>query len=215
LGGVGVAFAASGANLTNSGWVSGGRGGAGGAPGGGGGGSGGDGGAGVLFAARGATFTNSGRVTGGAGGWGGSFGSNGAGGAGVVGFGLAVINSGAIAGLGGDGVTRAVAIDFSGGVNSLTLGAGAKITGLVVAFSVADTLALGGTANSAFNVSSVGSSAQYQGFGVFKKTGSSAWTLTGVTSAKGQFRVRHRVRYAIVLFLAVGPLAPTKGWVKN
>ena len=95
-----------------------------------------------------------------------------------------MINSGLITGgLADDKTARADAIDFTGGVNSLTLEAGAKITGLVVAFSVADTLALGGTASGAFNVSSVGSSAQYQGFGVFKKTGSGTWTLTGVTSA--------------------------------
>jgi autotransporter-associated beta strand protein len=56
-------------------------------------------------------------------------------------------------------------------------------TGNVVAFSTADTLALGGSANASFNVSQIGSSAQYRGFGVFQKTGTSTWTLTGMTTA--------------------------------
>jgi len=106
----------------------------------------------------------------------GSAGSPGAGGAGIVGGGLTIINSGAIAGgLGGDGVTRANAITFTSGTNSLTLQAGSTITGNVVAFSAADTLALGGTSNASFDVSQVGSSAQYRGFGIFQKTGSSTW----------------------------------------
>ena len=53
----------------------------------------------------------------------------------------------------------------------------------MVAFSSADTLALGGSTNASFNVSQIGAAAQYQGFGVFLKTGSSTWTLTGSTTA--------------------------------
>ena len=120
---------------------------------------------------------------GGAGGIGGT-GSAGAGGVGVSGANLTIVNSGTISGgLSGDGVTQADAIVFTGGTNVLELQAGSTITGNVVAFSSADTLALGGSANASFNVSQIGPAAQYQGFGVFLKTGSSTWTLTGSTTA--------------------------------
>jgi uncharacterized protein with beta-barrel porin domain len=193
-GGYGVVVNGSGLTYTNAGAIAGGAGGAGGSSfedeyGAGGGG---DGGHGIFFIGPG-TLVNSGVIAGGNGGAGGvgffastqgPNGSNGAGGAGVVGAGLTIVNSGVIAGgLAGDGVTRANAITFTGGVNSLTLEAGSSITGNVVAFSSADTLALGGSANSSFDVSQIGAAAQYQGFGVFAKTGTSTWTLTGTTAA--------------------------------
>jgi hypothetical protein len=66
-------------------------------------------------------------------------------GSGIAGANLTIVDSGTIAGgISGDG-TQADAIDFIGGVNSLTLLAGYKIIGNVVAFSTADTLVLGGT----------------------------------------------------------------------
>jgi uncharacterized protein with beta-barrel porin domain len=188
-GGYGAIVSGSGAS-SNSSTIAGGNGGNGGngQSRGGTGGSGGDGGVGVQFTATGATFTNLGTVTGGNGGSGGSggdgSGSNGAGGVGIVGSGLAIINGGTITGgLSGDGVTRANAITFTGGVNSLTLQPGSSIAGNVVAFSAADTLALGGSGSASFDVSQIGSNAQYQGFGVFQKTGTSTWTLTGTTTA--------------------------------
>ena len=153
---------------------------------------------GVDFTASGETFPNSDTVAGGAGGGGaggvsslggasgqdGTGGASGAGGAGIVGAGVTVINSGEIiGGLSGDGVTLADAIDFTGAVNSLTLLAGSTITGNVVAFSAADTFDLGGSTNSSFDVSQIGATAQYEGFGIFEKTGSSTWTLTDSTSA--------------------------------
>ena len=108
----------------------------------------------------------------------------GAGGAGIVGSGLAIINSGIVTGgLSGDGVTRANAITFIGGTNSLTLAPGSTITGRVVAFSAADTMALGGSGSASFDVSQIGASGQYQGFGAFQKTGASTWTLTGTNQA--------------------------------
>src|SRR5262249_56965079 len=113
---------------------------------------------------------------------GGGSGANGAGGVAIVGSGLTVINSGTITGGISGGGTQANAITFTGGTNTLELRAGSTITGNVVAFSAADTLALGGTANASFDVSQIGSSAQYQGFGLFQKTGTSTWTLTGTTS---------------------------------
>ncbi len=173
---------------SNSSTITGGTGGAGGGAAGGasGGGNGGDGGVGVQFTATGATFTNSGTITGGNGGaggfntGGGTNGNPGAGGAGIVGAGLAIINSGTITGgLSGDGFTSAASIVFTGGTNSLALQAGSNVSGNVVAFSTADTLALGGATNSTFNTTLIGPAGQYRGFGIFNKTGTSTWTLTG------------------------------------
>jgi autotransporter-associated beta strand protein len=93
---------------------------------------------------------------------------------GISGAGLTIINSGSIA-----GGTGANAITFTGGTNTLEIAAGSSITGNVVAFSTADTFTLTGSTNSTFNASNIGPSAQYQGFGVFDKTGSATWTLTG------------------------------------
>jgi autotransporter-associated beta strand protein len=105
-------------------------------------------------------------------------GAGGLGGVGIIGSNLAITNSGAISGgLAFGGVTRANAIQFTGGTNTLTLQTGSVITGNVVAFSSADTLALGGILNSTFDVSQIGP-AQYLGFGHFQKTGTSTWTLT-------------------------------------
>jgi fibronectin-binding autotransporter adhesin len=138
----------TGVNLTNTFTITGGNGGAGGTSGvANRGGSGGAGGAGVT----GSSFIliNSGTIQGGNGGaigGPGGGGTAGADGAGVTGSNLQIMNSGTIAGgLAGDGVTRANAINFTGGTNTLELQAGSSITGNVVAFSVADTLRLGGT----------------------------------------------------------------------
>jgi fibronectin-binding autotransporter adhesin len=187
-GGYGAIVTGSGIN-SNTSNIAGGAGGAGGTgQGGGTGGSGGDGGVGMQFTASGATLTNFGAITGGNGGAGGiggfASGANGAGGAGIVGSGLTVVNGGTITGgLAGNGVTRANAITFTGGVNSLTLLSGYSITGNVVAASTADSLILGGSVNSSFAVSSIGAGQQYRNFGLFQKTGSSLWTLTGTTTA--------------------------------
>ena len=157
------------------------------------GGNGGSGGIGVHFtsSAAGATFTNSGTVVGGTGGAAGTGGLvfGGQGGVGVVGEGLTIINSGTIArgtnGAGSLGLP-ANAITFTGGTNVLELRAGSTITGVVQAGS-ADTLRLGGTTASSFNVSNIG--LQYRDFGQFEKTGTSTWTLTGSTSTTTNWRV--------------------------
>jgi fibronectin-binding autotransporter adhesin len=181
-GGVGAYFSGTGVSFTNGGNVIGGAGGNGGyGPVGG---RGGAGGVGVLLSNG--SVINTGTITGGTGGGGGqsSFdssccaGASGAGGVGISGAGLTIINSGSIAGGGG-----ANAITFTGGTNTLQLQSGSTITGNVVAFSTADTFALGGTANSTFDVSKIGPSAQYEGFGIYLKTGTSTWTLTNTTTA--------------------------------
>jgi fibronectin-binding autotransporter adhesin len=173
-GGVGVQATAS-TDLTNSGIITGGVGNVGGV-----------GGVGIVFGSGG-TLTNTGTISGGDGVIGpGGVGFGGFGGVGVVGSNLSIVDSGSIRG-GVDNFTglgaHANAIDLTGGANSLTLQSGFTITGKVVAFSAADTLALGGSANASFDTSQIGASAQYQGFGVFQKTGTSTWTLTGTTAS--------------------------------
>jgi uncharacterized protein with beta-barrel porin domain len=183
-GGAGVSFSASGATVFNNGSITGGNGGASQDGFMGNGGNGGAGGAGATFAAGG-MFTNSGSVTGGngaRGGFGPRPGADGAAGAGVVGANLTVINSGTIIGGTSNSGVQANAVTFTGGTNVLELQAGSTITGNVVAFSSADTFRLGGTANSSFDVSTIGAGAQYRGFGVFDKNGTSIWTLTGTNA---------------------------------
>ncbi|MET3497326.1 autotransporter outer membrane beta-barrel domain-containing protein [Variovorax boronicumulans] len=142
-GGIGATLAGAAVSFGNTGSIVGGAGGAGGAAGGGVGGtgapgSGGDGGAGLASTGAGTVVTNTGTIAGGAGGVGGAnsnggaVGANGVGGAGVTGANLALANGGSISGgLGGDGVTRAAAVAFTGGANSLTVNAGASMTGAI------------------------------------------------------------------------------------
>jgi hypothetical protein len=93
-------------------------------------------------------------------------------------------------GLAWDGVTRAHAVDFSGGGNTLTLENGATFTGLVVSAG-GDALALGGDAathcggpgNGTFDLAQIGPAAPYRGFSQFAKTGASTWTLIGSNTA--------------------------------
>ncbi|WP_083636469.1 autotransporter outer membrane beta-barrel domain-containing protein, partial [Bradyrhizobium sp. AS23.2] len=189
-GGMGVVLLPGGA-LVNSGTIVGGAGGTGGLIGGGG-----DGGAGVLLTAGGiVTNAAGGSITGGVGGNGryNALGPTlaGLGGAGVTGANITLINAGAItgamggtaSGAGAPAAVRAAAVQFTGGVNSLEIQAGSTILGNVIAFSAADTLRLGGATNASFDVSAIGPAAQYRGFGIYEKTGSSTWTLTGTTPA--------------------------------
>jgi outer membrane autotransporter protein len=166
--------------LVNQGTLTGGAGGTGGS----GNNAGGKGGAGLA----GASFyaTNAGSILGGNGGGGG------AGGAGVFATGGAtVVNAGSIAGgLGDNGAgTQADAVHFSGGGNTLVLSAGSNLAGNAVSEG-GDTLALGGSANGSFDLSSVVASAsgggtQYVGFGALRKTGSSTWVVTGTNATGG------------------------------
>ncbi len=189
-GGYGAIVTGSGAN-SNSGSIIGGNGGNGGDGGGGAdfgsaGGSGGDGGIGILFSAPGAKLINSGTILGGDGGAPGMTtpdNNPGLGGVGISGGGLRITNSGTISG-GLDGVgNQANAINFTSGVNSLTLLHGSAITGNVIAFSPAESLILGGSTNGTLAVSADGTTAQYQGFGSYQKVGTGTWTLTNTTTA--------------------------------
>lgn len=190
-GGYGAVVTGSGNLGTLSVNVTGGNGGAGGrsdAPSGGFyGGNGGSGGIGLdLTDTSGTILTVNSIIRGGNGGARGTSVSNGAsdpgiGGVGIIGGNLNITVGGSvIGGLSGDGVTRANAITFNGGTNTLELLSSAIITGNVVAASAADTLILGGTTNGTFDVALAGT--QYQGFGAYAKTGTSTWTLTGTTA---------------------------------
>jgi uncharacterized protein with beta-barrel porin domain len=176
-GGAGMITASTGIEELDAGsLLAGGAGGAGGV-GGAGTGAGGAGGAGILGSSS--TINNfGGTISGGAGGAGST---NGAGGAGIIGQNFTVVTSGTISGgLAGDAVTRASAITFTGGTNSLELQAGYAFTGLVVGTGT-DTFKLGGSTSSSFAVSGIG--AQYTGFSTFQKVGTSTWTLTGTTAS--------------------------------
>ncbi|MFC4310350.1 autotransporter domain-containing protein [Steroidobacter flavus] len=90
------------------------------------------------------------------------------------------------------GAGEANAIQMGGAARSLILElqAGSVIEGNVVAnATLADTLRLGGTANSTFDVSGIGAAAQYQNFDVFEKTGTSTWTLLGVGAAATPWQI--------------------------
>jgi fibronectin-binding autotransporter adhesin len=199
-GGTGITFAATGATLTNTGTIQGGNGAAGGAGGagssipspfplnGGNGGAGGGGGNGVE--GNNLTLTNTGMIfggTGGAGGAGGAAGSGGVagsagafgtGGAGVVGANLAIINGGSISGaLAGDGVTRANAITFTGGTNSLSFTN--ATSGLIGNIAITGSLDFAQAAG-ATTVSNV-----ITGSGSVSKSGAGTITLSGVNLYTG------------------------------
>jgi outer membrane autotransporter protein len=196
-GGMGVVLLPGG-SLTNAGSIVGGAGGSGGSIGGGGG----DGGAGVLVTGGG-TLINAagGTIVGGAGGNARYSATGpvlaGLGGAGVEGANITLINAGSITGAiggtntgaGAPATVQAAAVQFTGGVNSLEIRAGSTINGNVIAFSTADTLKLGGSTDATFDVSALGETAQYRGFGNFEKTGTSTWTLTGTTDYSGNTTV--------------------------
>ncbi len=134
-GGVGVSYTGA-AALTNQGTITGGAGGRGGQ-----GmvsnGDGGVGGAGLSISTSGVSLTNTGAIRGGDGGLAGDFygtgGTMGVGGVGVIGAGLTIDNRGGTisGGLAGDAVTRANAIIFTGGANTLTLSGNGGLTGNV------------------------------------------------------------------------------------
>lgn len=144
-------------------------------------GAGGDG----VVANGGGIVSNQGSITGGDGAVGGSSAVAGQGGVAVTGANLNVadFNGSITGGLSGDAApVRANAITFTGGVNRLELSEGTVITGNVVAFSTADKLVLGAS-GATFDVSQIGASAQYRGFGLFEINSGASWALTGTTTS--------------------------------
>src|SRR5262249_18292446 len=74
--------------------------------------------------------------------------------------------------------SNGTAIEFAGSGNTLTLGAGYLISGIVDPQSGSKTLQLGGTGSGTFGARSIGATAQYQGFTIFNVVGGT-WTISG------------------------------------
>lgn len=147
------------------------------------GGSGGAGGFGIVAQGASIRLNSTGAIQGGSGGGAGTGGTGGVGGFGVTGGDLEIFNAGFIVGGFARNGTQTDAIRFSAGTNKLTIASTSRISGRVVAFSAADTFALGGDSDGTFDVSTIGAAAQYRGFGIFEKTGAATWRLTGTTTA--------------------------------
>lgn len=185
-GGSGVLIGAGG-QVVNNGDILGGTGNRGG---GGGGDAGGAGGAGISITSGGGSVENTGTISGGNGGEPGTAGGTigigdiGVGGVGISGSDMTIVNSGTISGgMDFNGQNRSQAILFTGGTNSLELRDGYNVLGIVQATAGDDTLILGGDANSQFDASNIGLSAQYEGFEHFHKKGASTWVLNNTTDA--------------------------------
>ncbi|TCT06769.1 autotransporter domain-containing protein [Aquabacter spiritensis] len=137
--------------------------------------------------------------TGGAGGDGTPSGSFGAGGAGIQGANLSIVlSSGAVVagGWDGDGYnTRAPAIKFTGGNNTLELGDAAGeqgpviLLGNVVGADAGDTLRLGGSGTTSFALGDLNAGGLLAGFGTLESSGSGTWTLAGATTGAPSLKV--------------------------
>lgn len=132
---------------------------------------------GVIVRSTGNSIVNTGTIEGGLGGAG-IAATNGT-------LNLDIVNSGTIRA--GDGQTDAInrLAAATTGTLTLELQAGSVIEGNVVAGATptADILRLGGTGSDTFDVSEIGSAAQYQNFDIFQKTGAGTWALTGTGTA--------------------------------
>jgi autotransporter passenger strand-loop-strand repeat protein len=89
---------------------------------------------------------------------------------------VSIFDGGTIIGTGG------TAIEFAGSGNTLTLGAGYFISGIVDPQSGNNTFQLGGFGSDTFNLSSIGAAAQYQGFTIFNVVGGT-WTVSSASTA--------------------------------
>ncbi|MDU6372858.1 MAG: autotransporter domain-containing protein [Bradyrhizobium sp.] len=97
---------------------------------------------------------------------------------GISAAGSSIINAGTING----------GINFFGPGNTLTLAPGSVINGLVGG-STNNALQLGGSGTASFDLSQLGSTAQYRDFSTFNKVGGSVWSLTGTTTYTGAVNV--------------------------
>ncbi|MEO5760113.1 MAG: autotransporter outer membrane beta-barrel domain-containing protein [Mesorhizobium sp.] len=102
---------------------------------------------------------------------------------------ITIVNSGTIRG----GTGSTTAMQFANNIASratLELQAGSQIIGNVIASipGTNDILRLGGSTDSSFDVSSIGT--QYQNFDSFEKTGTSTWKLTGTGTATTNWTIQ-------------------------
>ena len=214
-GGGGIDIAGSNLTFTNTGTIRGGAGGvalpslyagsggAGGGTGGGtggintyGGGGGGGGAINVEATSSNVTIVNSGSVTGGNGNNNGAGGGNGGGGAGIAGSGIAIVNSGSITGgLIGDGTTRANAILFTGGANTLTLqGSNWSLIGNIAISGTGGSLAFSQVTDQTLSNAITGNGSIIQN-GIGTLTLSGVNTYTGATEvAAGRLVVTGSIR---------------------
>ncbi len=157
------------------------------------GGNGGNGGAGgtSLVAGTGLSINNAGVTRGGNGGAAGAGGTGtpagaagdvGVGGVGLIGSGLTVTNTGTIAGgLAGDGVTRANAIEFTGGSNTLTLSGSWSMTGGIALDTSTTSVTFNqSTAQTVANLINGSGSVIQNGNGTLTLSGAN--TYTGITT---------------------------------
>jgi uncharacterized protein with beta-barrel porin domain len=82
------------------------------------------------------------------------------------------------------------AADLGAGDDSFLIGSTSQIDGFVDASAGTDTFALGGATDASFDVSKIGSGAQYRNFENYEKVGSSTWTTTGTNNAAMPWAIR-------------------------
>ncbi len=141
------------------------------------GGTGGAGGVGVFFSGSG-SLINTSAILGGNGGAGAGISAGGNGGAGIVGANLTIVNSGTISGGLSGGGTRADAITFTGGTNTLTLAGTGGLTGGIGLTAAGSTV----TFNQATDVTL---SNVITGAGGIIQNGTGTLTLTGDNTYSG------------------------------
>ena len=102
------------------------------------------------------------------------------------------------------------AINLHGGDDRLELWSTYAITGYVTGGWGTDTLALGGPTDGTFDVSAIGSFAQFRDFEKYEKAGTGTWMLTGTSTALGTWDVN-----AGALMIANGADVSTMDFVVN
>ena len=106
--------------------------------------------------------------------------------------------------------TYVPAINLHGGDDRLELWSTYSITGYVTGGWGTDTLALGGPTDGTFDVSAIGSFAQFRDFEKYEKAGTGNWTLSGTSTTSGRWDVN-----AGALMIANGADVSTMDFVVN
>jgi uncharacterized protein with beta-barrel porin domain len=96
---------------------------------------------------------------------------------------VSIFNSGTIAGSGGN----AIDLHLDSGIDTLTIAPSSNVSGTVLG-NGHDVFALGGSGSGNFDLSTVGSSAQYQGFTTFNVVGGT-WTVANTSTQSQSWNV--------------------------